>query len=352
MSADDLTLDEHGPLDEHGRLLHEDDLVAQLALSMARLEEALAEEGLGTRDLAELTVRTTEPEALGSALDVVEERLGRAPGRPRLRVEPVPGLAVPGMLVGLTGRLRPRTLMVVVAHPDDEAFGCGSVLAHASAHGLASVVVCATRGELGEPAPGSGVDPDRLPRVREAELRRACQLLGVGRVELLDYTDSGVAGDPAPGSLAAADPAELRDRVARLLDDVRPEVVVTLDASDGHRDHAAMRDATLAALDRAAHRPRRTYLFCLARSLMTEFTGDPTLGTPAEQITTLVDVSAHLDRRWQAIRTHASQVPPFDAMGPELQRGFLAVDRLRRVDPPWPGGPVETTWLPQVAAPR
>lgn len=244
------------------------------------------------------------------------------------------------------------TLLVVVAHPDDEAFGCGSVIAHASAHGLRTAVACATRGELGEPSPGSGLTRAELPAARERELRAACRLLGAERVELLDYLDSGVEGPPDPGSLAAADPAELRDRVAGLVDEVRPDVVVTLDASDGHRDHAAMRDATLAALETARHRPAATYLFCLARSLMTEFTGSPDLGTPDADITTVVDVAPLLELRWQAIRAHASQVPPFDAMGPELQRGFLAVDRLRRVDPPWPGGPTEDSWLPTPTAGR
>ncbi len=239
----------------------------------------------------------------------------------------------------------PGTLLVVVAHPDDEAFGCGSVLAHATAHGWRSVVVCATRGEQGEPSPASGLTPDQLPAAREAELRKACSLLGVEHVELLGHRDSGVDGEPAAGSLAAADPTALRDDVAAQIDTVRPDVVVTLDASDGHRDHRAMREATLAALDTVAYRPAATYLFCLARSLMTELTGDASYGTPDELITTRVDVADLLDLRWRAIRAHASQVPPFDAMGPELQRGFLATDHLRRVDPPWPvGRPVEDTW--------
>ncbi|WP_435770012.1 PIG-L deacetylase family protein [Nocardioides sp. SYSU DS0651] len=243
-------------------------------------------------------------------------------------------------------------LLVVVAHPDDEAFGCGSVLAHAAANGLRTTVVCATRGERGEPAPGSGLTPADLPRVREAELRAACALLGVERVELLDHLDSGVAGPPSAGSLAAADPALLRDQVAAFVDDVRPDVVVTLDASDGHRDHAAVRDATAAALEVVAHRPAATYLFCLARSLMQAFTGEETLGTPDAGITTVVDVAEHLDLRWRAIRTHASQVPPFDAMDPELGRGFLAVDRLLRIDPPWRGGPVEDSWIPSTPTER
>ncbi|MFP5321886.1 MAG: PIG-L deacetylase family protein [Acidimicrobiia bacterium] len=240
-------------------------------------------------------------------------------------------------------------LLVTVAHPDDEAFGCGSTLAHAHDAGMEIVVACFTRGELGEPAPGlchATPTPEQLGTIREAELRRATALLGATKVEVLGWTDSGMDGDAPAGSLCAADPADVEATVARLLEDERPDVVVTLDASDGHRDHAVVRDATLAAVDRAAHPPTATYLWCLPRSLMQRFTGVDHLGTPDDEITTVVDTSALLDRRWEAMRAHRSQVPPYDAMDAELQHAFLATDRLRRVRPAWTGGEVERDWVP------
>ncbi|MGH8977796.1 MAG: PIG-L deacetylase family protein, partial [Acidimicrobiia bacterium] len=91
-------------------------------------------------------------------------------------------------------------LLVVVAHPDDESFGCGSILAHAAATGYETAVLCATRGEAGE----SRVPTDDLAAVREAELRNAARILGVGTVRVLDHVDSGMKGEPAPGTLAAA----------------------------------------------------------------------------------------------------------------------------------------------------
>lgn len=341
------------PLDERGRLLHDADPAAQVALATARLEAALAASGRSMLDLSVVRLLTTDPPVVGPVLDVVTDRLTELGSAARVEVVDVVALDRPGQLVALEPVLAaPGRLLVVVAHPDDEAFGCGSVIAHAAANGLDVVVACATRGELGEPAPGSGLTTADLPRARERELREACRLLGATTVELLGYRDSGVDGAPAPGSLAAADPVEVRDRVAGLLDVHRPDVVVTLDASDGHRDHVVMRDATLAALDTASRRPGATYLFCLARSLMAEFTGSDALGTPDADLTTLVDVSDLLELRWRAVRAHASQVPPFDSMAPALQHGFLAVDRLRRVDPPWAGGPVEDTWLPTPAPSR
>jgi LmbE family N-acetylglucosaminyl deacetylase len=231
-------------------------------------------------------------------------------------------------------------VLVVVAHPDDESFGCGSVLAHAADAGHRTAVLCATRGEAGE----SRVVTDDLGAVREAELRAAALILGVGEVHLLDYADSGMTGDPRPGTLAATDLSQLTGDVRRVVDELRPDVVVTLDASDGHRDHAMMRDATLAAVDTADHRPAATYLWCLARSSMERWaehmrsisSGDgyvssDELGTPDDEITTRVDVSAQLPRRWDAIRAHASQASPYDDLPAELQHDFLATDRLRLV---------------------
>ena len=247
-------------------------------------------------------------------------------------------------------------LLVVVAHPDDESFGCGSVLADASSRGAESVLCCATRGEAGECAPGFDLGDRSLAHAREAELRLAAGILGVARVVVLDHHDSGFAGHPEPGSLVVAEPEALSAEVRDLIDDVRPDVVVTLDGSDGHRDHAAVRDATLAAVRTPGrHRPTRTYLQCLAQPNMArwaelqqqldhfgDYTAAASLGTPTEQITTLVDVRVHLDRRWAAIRPHASQRSPFEGLPTDLQEAFLATDHLRRVDPPWTGGPIET----------
>jgi N-acetyl-1-D-myo-inositol-2-amino-2-deoxy-alpha-D-glucopyranoside deacetylase len=231
-------------------------------------------------------------------------------------------------------------LLVVIAHPDDESFGCGSVLARAAAAGHETAVLCATRGEAGE----SRIQTDDLASLREGELRTAASILGVRTVRLLVHRDSGMDGDPAPATLAAADPAVVAGEVRAVIDELRPDVVVTLDASDGHRDHAVMREATLTAVDMAAHPPAATYLWCLARSSMARWaehmraTGGGEaylamreLGTPDEEFTLVVDASAELDARWAAIRSHASQPSPYDDLPADLQHDFLAADRLRLV---------------------
>ena len=246
-------------------------------------------------------------------------------------------------------------LLVVVAHPDDETFGCGSTLLHAAAAGATTYVCCATRGEAGEPAPGSGLDKADLGVVRERELRDAADLLGVTEVELLDYRDSGMDGDPAPETLVAADLDRVTADIARVVNQVRPHVVLTLDASDGHRDHDRIRVATLAAVEQATWQVQRVYLHCLTRSLLRRWaehtrTRNPDspyidvdglgLGTPDEEITTILDTAPHLEQRRRAIAAHASQTSPFAGLPDELDRAFLGSDHLQRLVPP-PDGSIE-----------
>ncbi len=254
-------------------------------------------------------------------------------------------------------------LLVVVAHPDDETFGCGSLLAHATASGVSTVVACATRGEAGSPTPGRGLDAD-ISVVREQELREAAALVGVDRVELFDWQDSGMNGDATPESLVAAPLAEVAAAIAELIDDVRPTVVVTLDASDGHRDHARVRDATLEAIERSAWTVDRVYLHCLPQRLMRKWVDalveqQPdsehlelgNLGTPEDQITTVIDTAELLELREAAIAVHRSQTSPYEVMPAELRREFLTAERLHRVRPPWSGGPVERSIFVTIAMP-
>ena len=255
-------------------------------------------------------------------------------------------------------------MLVVVAHPDDETFGTGSLIAHASHHGVDVTVACATRGEAGEPTPGTVPDGVDLAAVRAGELRAAADALGARRVIVYDWRDSGMEGEPGKGTLAAAPFDEVVSTAAALIDEVCPTIVVTLDGSDGHRDHAVMRDAVLAAVERSERPPRRLYLHCLPRRLMREWVavlqrqrpdaahlalGD--LGTPDSQITTVIDTTDVRDARDAAIALHASQTPPFAVMPAWLQDEFLCRDALRRIVPAWEGGPVETALFTNPAPP-
>jgi LmbE family N-acetylglucosaminyl deacetylase len=210
-------------------------------------------------------------------------------------------------------------MLVTVAHPDDETFGCGSILAHAAARGWRTVVACATRGEAGEATDGSGLYGHALAAVRERELRNAASQLGVSRVVVFDWQDSGLDGELPTGAFVAADVDDVAAALAQVIDEERPQVLITLDASDGHRDHAHVRDATMRSLDLSDTDVERVYLHCLPRELMRRWIDilverDPDsdylalgeLWTPVDDITTVVDTVAHLADREAAFASHRS----------------------------------------------
>src|SRR4051794_33732709 len=169
------------------------------------------------------------------------------------------------MTNGWTG----RRLLVVVAHPDDETFGCGSVIAAAAEAGAHVTVCCATRGEAGELAPGCDLGGGTLADARVRELHRAGAALGAAEVVLLDFADSGMAGDPGAGTLTGAPLGSVVDAVAAVVAGVDPDVVVPLDADggDGHRDHVRIAQATTAAVRRAGT-GASLYYWCVTRSLL------------------------------------------------------------------------------------
>lgn len=143
-----------------------------------------------------------------------------------------------------------RRLALVVAHPDDDTFGsAGTVALHAADPEFRFVLIHATSGEAGEIADPSLATPETLGGVREEEDRRSWSALGrePDRHEWLRHPDHGVA---------EIDRSELVDRIASILDEERPDVVVTFgpDGVTGHPDHVTV---GLAATE-AFHRLRAT----------------------------------------------------------------------------------------------
>lgn len=71
-------------------------------------------------------------------------------------------------------------MLVVVAHPDDETFGCGSIIAVASEAGAHVTVACATLGDRGETR--LALSPEQIAHQRRRELHLAADVLGVHEV--------------------------------------------------------------------------------------------------------------------------------------------------------------------------
>jgi len=224
------------------------------------------------------------------------------------------------------------TLFLVHAHPDDEAISTGGIMMRAHEDGHRVVLVTCTRGEEGEiHNMDEAATRPRLAAVRTAELERAGEILGVDRQEFLGYRDSGMAGTGAndnPSSFHLAPLREAGERLAVLLREERPEVVVTYtsDGTYGHPDHIKAHHATVAALDllaREGWEPAKFYLSAIPHGFMQQMLDMATeagmemptdgiriLGIPDEEITTAVDVRDLADRKRQAFAAHVSQNDP------------------------------------------
>ena len=219
--------------------------------------------------------------------------------------------------------MRTQSLFLVHAHPDDESIITGGLILRAREDGHRVVLVTCTRGEEGEVHNLDAAVRPRLAEVREAELRAACAILGVDRLELLGYRDSGMAGSPAndhPHSFHRAPLDEVTGRLVLLLWAERPDTVVTYgpDGTYGHPDHLKAHEATMAALDvlrREGWCPARTLWDAVPRSAVERLDGPahPAMrhvGTPDEEITVRVDLQPVLPRKRAAVAAHVSQNPP------------------------------------------
>lgn len=228
----------------------------------------------------------------------------------------------------------PHTLVTFHAHPDDEAIATAGVMAKAAADGHRVVLVVATRGEHA----GFGhemLEPgETMSERRVQETERAAEILGVARVEFLGYVDSGMMGTPendVDGSFWTADVDEAAERLAKILDEERAEVLTVYDdhGGYGHPDHIQVHRVGVRAAELAGtplvyestinrDHIRRMFEQAIA-SGNSELPGgldpddlpdpdDTTFGSPESIITTVVDVRDYVDRKREAMVAHASQI--------------------------------------------
>ncbi len=155
-------------------------------------------------------------------------------------------------------------LLLVHAHPDDECFATGGLIARSIAEGRRVDLVVCTGGEEGE-VHDPDLDPDearpRMREIRAAELDCSLAALGGGSDALhlhrLGYRDSGMMENEAnsrPEAFWQADMDEATGRVVSVIRAARPGVLVTYDANGnyGHPDHINAHRVAVAAFLAAA----------------------------------------------------------------------------------------------------
>jgi len=235
------------------------------------------------------------------------------------------------------------------AHPDDEVFTTGGVMRLAADAGHRVVLVTATDGALGEVPDGLLAEGELLADRRRKELDRSANALGVHRVELLGYADSGMAGTPdnaRPEAFCNVDVEVAASRLAELLVEEDADVLTVYDphGNYGHPDHVqvhvvGVRAAELAGVthvyEATVNRDQMVRLMSSNPQWAAEAAPPDVseFGLPESEITTVVDVRAAMPAKRAAMVAHESQVGdfgPFLAMPAEQVEAAFGQEWFRR----------------------
>lgn len=200
------------------------------------------------------------------------------------------------------------TILGVWAHPDDETYLSAGIMAQAMRNGQRVVCITATKGEAGSQ------DEERWPTslladIREAELAKALGILGVTEHRWLDYPDGGCHD---------VDEAEATDRVRAIVEEVRPDTVLTFgpDGQTGHPDHIAVcrwvTDAVRATNTGSLYYATVTPEWWAGPGVFLDqfdvwFAGKPSVTEPADLAINFVPGPELMELKYRAIEAQESQ---------------------------------------------
>ena len=215
---------------------------------------------------------------------------------------------------------------VIIPHPDDEALGCGGLLALLRQAGQPLAAVLVSDGSASHPH-SQLFSPEARRAVREGELRHALSILGSDEEPLLlRLPDGAVPAAPGqPGFEAAV--ARLHD----FLRQQRPQTLLLPWRRDPHPDHRASHALALAALGGLPHPPRRLEYLVWAW----ERAAPADLPQPADNVQELrLDIAAVLPQKLRAVAAHRSQLAP--GVFTDDAAGFLLpAEMLARFERPY-----------------
>jgi LmbE family N-acetylglucosaminyl deacetylase len=176
-------------------------------------------------------------------------------------------------------------VLVVAPHPDDEAIGCGGMICLHRQRGDPVDVVFLTSGEHGL----NGVPEETVHSIREAEARKAGEVLGVHGLHFLRLPDLGISDYLEPG-------AEKLRAVLKLL---RPDLIYLPHPEAAHPDHAAALPLVRAALVRLAGGAALPELRAYE------------VWSPMTHYGWVEDISAVMGQKLRAVPCYPSQLQPF-----------------------------------------
>jgi LmbE family N-acetylglucosaminyl deacetylase len=231
------------------------------------------------------------------------------------------------------------TVLSVWAHPDDEGYCCGAVMASAVQAGQRVVCVTATRGELGTTDPERWPNGAELAEVRTRELAASLAILGVTEHHWLDYPDGGC--DAVDQAIAVA-------RLQAFIDEVQPDTVLTFgpDGATYHPDHMAVSRWVTAAVAGTKTRVLQTVITPGWQAQLSKFIAlDMVMMADREPVTVAPPDCAFylnldgdlLEMKYRAMLCQESQIGPLIALaGTDTYRAMLAEEAFTDEREPLP----------------
>ena len=239
-------------------------------------------------------------------------------------------------------------VLLVHAHPDDETINNGATMAMYAALGASVTLVTCTRGEEGEVlipelSHLAANATDSLGQHRVTELALAMKELGVADHRFLGegvtlFRDSGMMGtepNNRPDVFWQTDLEEASDLLVRIIDEVKPHVLITYDefGGYGHPDHIQAHRVAMRAAEKSAWDIPKIYWNVMPISVIQEgidamkgidsdFWGaekaeDLPFAKDDSFVHALVDGNAYVEKKMSAMRAHATQIAvdgPFFAL--------------------------------------
>jgi LmbE family N-acetylglucosaminyl deacetylase len=208
------------------------------------------------------------------------------------------------------------SLLAVFARPEEEAFGPSGTLAKYAGEGVRVSLITAAR-ELASMMTLHVTDPALvLLNARSRETSCSCRAAGISRL-CLDHASSYIPNNQR---------RVLRERLVRLIREVKPQVIVTYgpDGLSGDSEQRLLNELATYAFENAGdyqaypehfrdglnpYQPSKLYYSVLPQSWVARWGLQELNGVPDDQVTTVLDVSPYSEMKLKAVycQRHHSQ---------------------------------------------
>lgn len=212
-----------------------------------------------------------------------------------------------------------RHVLIILPHPDDEAFGISGSISKYREMGVPVTYACLTLGQMGR---NLGNPPfanrETLPEIRKDELIKACEAMKLDDLRMMGFRDK---------MLEFEDDEKMVKLVEDLIEETNPSLVIAFyPGFSVHPDHEASARAVVRAV-RRIEETKRPKLYTIAFANNTE----KELGEPD----VIHDVADMREQKLATLNAHASQtfqmmqdlLPRLEAEDPEALK-YLRYERF------------------------